>query len=251
MVNMRTRFALLFLATLLPAADVKTFSKTVAMDANGRFSLDTYKGSIHITPWDKAQVDVEARIEADTSGAFSTPVSDVEIRVDGSGSFVGVRTEYMKRSSWMFNEGNLPFVHYTIRMPRGAALRVKDYKSESEIAGIEGDVEFETYKGTARIDGIRRGLHLNTYKGDVRAVFAAFTAPSRVDTYKGTIDVSIPRASKFDLEADLQRRATLDSSFPVTVRSSREGRRFHTGVNGGGSELRVTSYRGDIRLRAQ
>lgn len=247
---MRIRFALLFLATLLPAADVKTFSRTVAMDGSGRFSLDTYKGSIHITAWDKAQVDVEARIEEDTSGAFSTPVSDVEIRMDGSGSFVGVRTDYLKRWS-VFNEGNLPYVHYTIRMPRGAALRVKDYKSETEIAGIEGDVDFETYKGTARILGLRRGLHLNTYKGDVRAVFAAFTAPSSFDTYKGTIDVSVPRASKFDLEADLQRRATLDSAFPVTIRSSREGHRFHTGVNGGGSELRVTSYRGDIRLRAQ
>ncbi|HML16107.1 MAG TPA: hypothetical protein VK419_03740 [Bryobacteraceae bacterium] len=244
------RFALVFAASLLSAADVKNFSKTVPLDANGRFSLDTYKGSIRISAWDRPQVDVEARIVADTSGSFVVPVEDVEIRVEGGGASARVKTDYRKRGS-LFHEGSLPFVHYTIRLPRGASVQVKDYKSESEIAGVEGDVEFETYKGTARLDGLRRTLHLSTYKGDIRAIFAAFTAASRVDTYKGTVDLSVPRNASFDLEADLERRATLDCAFPVTIRSSREGSRFRTGVNGGGAELRVSSYRGDIRLRAQ
>ena len=250
MLNMRTRFALLFAASLLSAADVKNFSKTIPLDGNGQFSLDTYKGSIRITAWDQPQVDVQARIVADTSGTFAMPVDDVDIRVDGSGSSVHVKTDYRKSRS-LFDEGSLPFVHYIIRVPRGANLQVKDYKSESDIAGVDGDVEFETYKGTARLDGLKRALRLNTYKGDIRTIFAAFTAPSRVETYKGTIDLSVPRNSKLDLVADLQRRATLDCAFPVTIRSSRQGQSFRTGVNGGGAELRVSSYRGDIRLRAQ
>lgn len=247
---MRISFALLFLASLASAADVKTIHKTLPLDATGRFSLSTYKGSIRISAWDKAQADIEARIEADTTGSFAAPVDDVEIRVEGGGSSVSVRTNYRTRGS-LFNDGNLPFVHYTIRVPRGAELAVKDYKSESDIAGIEGDVDFETYKGVARLEGLRHALRLGTYKGDVRAIFAAFSASSRLETYKGTIDLTLPGAARFDLEADLSRRATFDSTFPVTLRSSREGRRLRTSVNGGGPELRVSSYRGDIRLRAQ
>lgn len=250
MTDMRIRFALFLAASLLSAADVKDFSRTVPMDAHGRFSLDTYKGSIRITAWDQPRVEVQARIEPDTGGMFSRPVEDVDIRMDGGGSNVNVRTDYAKRWSLM-DDGSLPLVHYTIHVPRGAKLAIKDYKSESDIAGVEGDVEFETYKGAAKLDGLRGGLRLNTYKGDIRANFAAFTAASRAETYKGTIDMSVPKSSRISLEADLERRATFDCAFPVNIRAGREARRFHTDVNGGGPELRVSSYRGDLRLRTQ
>ncbi len=126
------------------------------MDAKGRFSLDTYKGSIHVTAWDQPTVDIQARIEADT-GWNAEPVEDVDIRVDGSGGSVHVKSDYRHHLS--FYEGTLPLVHYTIRVPRGASLSIKDYKSESEISGVLGDVEFETYKGTARLDGLHGALH--------------------------------------------------------------------------------------------
>lgn len=137
-------------AVLLAAAGVKDFSKTVPLDGKGRFTLDTYKGSIHITAWDQPQAQIQARIEEDP-GWRAMPVEDVEIRVDASGGEVRVTTDY-RRQFW--TDGNLPFVHYTIRVPRGAALRIKDYKSESDISGVQGELEFETYKGRARIEDI-------------------------------------------------------------------------------------------------
>lgn len=247
MPDMRFGFALLALASLGLAADVKTFHQMLPLEANGRFTLETYKGSIRISAWDKPQVEIDARIEADLSGGRAVPVEDVEIRADGGGGSVSVHTDY-RRQGW--NDGNLPFVHYTIHMPRGAALHVKDYKSESDIAGVEGDVEFETYKGTARIEGLRRGVSLQTYKGDIRAILAAMAGPANVETYKGTIDMTVPRASRFNIDADLERRATFDCAFPVTIRAGRQRSHFRTAVNGGGPELHVRSYRGDIRLRA-
>ncbi len=246
---MRSLLVLLTLAGgLMFASDFKEFKKTVPMDAKGRFSLDTYKGSIHVTAWDQPTVDIQARIEADT-GWNAEPVEDVDIRVDGSGGGVHVKSDYRHHLS--FYEGSLPLVHYTIRVPRGAGLAIKDYKSVSEISGILGDVEFETYKGSARLDGLRGALHLNTYKGDVRAAFTAFTMPSHVDTYKGTIVISLPRSSAFEIHAGLERRAGFNCDFPRTIRSTRGESEFRSVVNGGGPSLRVTSYRGDISLRAQ
>jgi hypothetical protein len=246
---MNRAFVTLLLASgLVGAADFKEFKQTVPMDANGRFTLDTYKGTIRITAWDQPQVDIQARIVADNSGWFPEPVEDVEILVDRSGGSVRVKTDYRRHLSLV--EGNLPNVNYTIRVPRQASLSVKDYKSETDISEVQGAVEFDTYKGTARLKGLHGALDLKTYKGDIRASFASFSARSHVDTYKGTIDLTLPRASAFNMHAELERRATLDCDFPRTLRSDRHQREMRSTVNGGGPELRVTSYRGSIHLRA-
>ena len=246
MSNMRIPALIVAAAALLSAADVKDFSKTVSLDPKGRFSLDTYKGSIRITAWDQPQAEIRARIEEDW-GFHSVPVEDVEIRVDESAGNVRVKTDYHQHFS--FTEGSLPLVHYTIRVPRGASLQVKDYKSDSEISGVQGEVGFETYKGTARIEGIQGAFDLNTYRGDIRAIFARFAGPSRIDTYKGTVDISLPRSSAFEIRADLQRHAEFDSDFPRTIHSTRRESEVQGAVNGGGPALRVKSYKGNIRLR--
>lgn len=247
MTIMRTLAILVSAASLACAADSKEFRKTVPMDANGRFTLDTYKGSIHITSWDQPQADIQARIVEDP-GWYTMRVEDVEIRVDGSGSNVRVKSDY--RRHWGWTEGNLPFVYYTIRVPRGASLTVEDYKSESDIAGVQGDVEFHTYKGVARLAGLERGLTLKTYKGDVRATFVKFTNRTHVDTYRGTIDLSVPRSSAFEIRAQFERRVDFDCDFPRTINTTRHESEIRSAVNGGGPELRLTSYRGSIRLRA-
>jgi hypothetical protein len=239
---------LLAAATLLSAAsDVKEFHKTLPLDPAGHFSLDTYKGSIRITAWDQPQAEIHARIVPDTFGWFVGSVDDVEIRVDNSPGDVRVKTEYRHHA---FMEGNMPNVEYTIHVPHRVTLSVKDYKSDSDIAGVEGAVDFDTYKGAVRLNGLRGALHLNTYKGDVHATFAGFTAASRVETYKGEIDLSLPRSSAFNLSTKLERHATLDTAFTQTVRSTSHQRGYNGSVNGGGPELRVNSYKGSIRLRS-
>lgn len=239
-------FALVFfLAALASAADVKDFSKTAPLNAKGRFTLDTYKGSIRISAWDQPQAEIRARIVAEP-GWHSMPVEDVEILVDSFGGDVRVKTEYHRH----FNEDNLPRVEYTIRVPRGANLRIKDYKSDSDISGVQGNVEFETYKGTARLDGGAGVFDLSTYKGEIRGNFSRYAGPSRIDTYKGTIDISLPRSSAFELRSSLSRHADLNCDFPRTIHSTHHERSIDGAVNGGGAPLDVRSYRGNIRLRS-
>jgi hypothetical protein len=238
---------LLAAATLISAADVKEFHKTLPLDPTGHFSLDTYKGSIRITAWDQPQAEIHARIVADPFGWFAGSVDDVEIRVDNSPGDVRVKTDYHHHP---FIEGNMPNVEYTIHVPRRATLSVKDYKSDSDVSGVEGAVDFDTYKGAVRLNGLRGALHLTTYKGDVHATFASFTAASRIDTYKGEIDLSLPRTSAFTLSTKLERHATVDSDFAQTFRSTAHQRGYNSSVNGGGPELRVSSFKGEIRLRS-
>ena len=234
---------------ILSASDSKDIHRTFPLDSRGHVTIDTYKGSIHVSTWDRNEVDVAVRIEED-GDVFAQPVKRADVRFDAS----AIDLRITSNNQWSFVlDGVAPLYRYTIRMPRTASLRIKDYKSDSEISDLSGDLQFDTYKGSVQLKNHSGGLTVNTYKGEVRADFAAITAPVRVDTYKGDIELRMPRDSRFDLSTDLGRRGSdPDNDFARYVRTSNWRDRTHRSqVNGGGPEVRVRSYKGEFRLRAR
>jgi len=242
---------LIFVATaagILSAADSKDIHRTFPLDSRGHVSIDTYKGSIHVSTWDRNEIDVAVRIEED-GDVFAQNVRYADVHFDASAIDVRITSS----DQWFFLDGVAPLYHYTIRMPRTASLRIKDYKSDSEVSDLAGDLQVDTYKGSVQLRNHSGGLTVNTYKGDVRADFAAVMAPVRIETYKGDIDLRMPRDSRFDLSTDLGRRGgDPDNDFARYVRTSNFRDRTHRSqVNGGGQEVRVRSYKGEFRLRAR
>jgi len=240
--HMRTLFLITALAGVLSAADSKEIRRTVPLDPEGRVVLETYKGTIYVSTWDRDEVVVDVRIEEDRSGWFfgAQPVSRSDVKIDASRA--EVRLESKSDIVPTILSGAVPFFRYTIRMPRRASLRIKDYKSEADIDGLGGDLDLNTYKGTVRVRDLSGRLRLNTYKGTVRADFSDFKNNSSIETFKGSIELGLPRESRFDLRNDLGRRAGLDSDFPYR----RDGP-----VNGGGPDLRLKSHKGRFRLVAR
>jgi len=233
---------------LLTAADSKDIHKAFPLDSHGSVTIDTYKGSIHVTTWDRNEVDVSVRIEED-GDVFSQSIKRADVRFDASPREVRMKSD----SEWFFLDGVPPLYQYTVKMPRTASLRIKDYKSESDISDLAADLQFNTYKGSLQLRNFSSGLTANTYKGDIHADFAAVTAPVRIDTYKGDIDLRMPRDGKFDLSTESgRRRGDPDSDFARFVRTSNSRDRIHRSqVNGGGPEVRLRSYKGEFRLRAR
>lgn len=236
-------------AGFLTAADSKDIHRTLPLDSRGHVTVDTYKGSIRVSTWDRNEVDVAVRIEED-GDVFAQSLRRADVRFDASASDVRITSS----NQWsFFLDGAAPLYHYTIRMPRTASLRIKDYKSESEVSDLAADLEINTYKGTLQLRNFSGGLKVDTYKGEIRADFAAVTAPVRIETYKGSIDLRMPRDSRFDLATDLgRRRGDPDSDFARYVRTSNSrDRTRRSQVNGGGPEVRVRSYKGEFSLRAR
>ncbi|MCU1336102.1 MAG: hypothetical protein JWO19_1683 [Bryobacterales bacterium] len=234
-------------ACALPAAPSKDIHRTFPLDSHGRVTIDTYKGSVRVSTWDRNEIDIAVRIEEDGE-PFAQNVARADVRFDASPSDVRIKSD----NDWFFLDGIAPLYHYTVRMPRTASLRIKDYKSESEVNDLAADLQVDTYKGSLQLRNYAGGLMVSTYKGDIRTDFAAVTARSRIETYKGHVDLQMPRESRFDLYSDLGRRAELDSDFARYVRASNSGdRAYRSPVNGGGPELRLKSYKGEFRLRAR
>ena len=253
----------MFVVTLALAQDSREISKTVPLKTDGDVVIDTYKGSIDITTWDKPQVEIHARIEADDE--FNTKYSaekvrDTEVRIDASDGRVKIKTDYdgvHERHdgfwSWFEDEsGSLPLVHYTIIMPATAHLSIKDYKSTSSVKNLRSDLEFNTYKGDVEIVSLEGSLKLETYKGTARVDFNKLKDRSRFETYKGKITISLPKKSGFDLDADLGYKTDFSSDFDIELETHgrhHHNAEFHGPVGGGGTALALRSTKGSIRLR--
>ena len=252
---------LLFGCGTIFSQEAREVRKTVELNKDGEVYIDTYKGSITIDTWDKPEVEIYAKIEPDGWDRHSREkVRNTEIRIDDSPNRVRIKSDYEEvhsHSSWFFglfddNSGSLPFVYYTITMPSTAHLRIKDYKSESKISDLASSVNMETYKGRVDFKNLNGSVDLETYKGEVHVEFTKMRDDSRFETYKGNIDITMPKNAGFALDADIGRHADLHSDFDISVRSRhRDEERYHTSMNGGGPLLRISTEKGDIRLKAR
>ena len=257
------------------AQDDKTLSFSESLDDDGTLIVETHKGSVVVTVWDRDEVEAEVRIVADGNDAL---VEGTDVIVRHTGRTVRFETEYdvdawddlRKRGIFgVFSDGfSSPFVHYEIRMPRTARLRIDDHKSEIRVTGLQADLTIETHKGIVDVKDLDGALRLETHKGIVDVHFSRLADDSVVDTYKGTVTLFLPEDEGFDLYADLSRKGDLDSDF--RVEDDRRGRRDRDGdgywdaddddddgdqiyraeVNGGGPRLRLDTYKGRFNLRA-
>ncbi len=165
---------LFFFVCLVVGQETKEVQKSGSFSQNGRLYVDTYKGTVDILPWDKSEINVNATVEADGNGRESrAQVQDTEIRIDLSSNIAHVKTDYdhVTRRHRGFlglfgvNTDHLPFVHYTIKVPRTTAVVIKDYKSRTTIDGLQADADVDTYKGEIKIERLSGSLDLQTYQG--------------------------------------------------------------------------------------
>jgi hypothetical protein len=234
------------------AADSKDLSRTVALNSTGWVRLETYKGSVQVSTWDRPEVEIHARIEAAGSSADDRRLFDgTEIEIDQSPDSLHIATKY-PRPCCGVDSGTNPDVAYSIRMPRTARLSIHDHRSNLEIRDLSAALDITTHRGTARIDRLSGPLDLTTHRGEAHVDFASFTGPSRVETHRGSIQLRLPRDSRFELNAQLDRRSSIESDFPMMAHLARRaGGDLNGAVNGGGPSLRLSTGKGKIRVEAR
>ena len=227
-------------------------NRTMPLAANGSLTVENHKGAIHVTTWDRAEVEIQARIQpAPDEPMNQRRFQETEVMIEGGASDVEVRTKYPDwESCCSQDEGNNPEVRYTIRMPRSGRLTIRDHRSEIEVADLAGALDIDTHAGKVKVARLSGPLQLTTHRGDATIEFAHFSGGSSVDTHAGTIQLLLPRNTGFQLDADTDRNASLSTDFAVMTRT--EGRKsssVHGAVNGGGPTLKITSHRGEIQIR--
>jgi hypothetical protein len=234
------------------AESARSVSRTVPLDPRGEVVIQTFKGSVDVTAWDRSEVRIDARIAADGDPAL-VPLTDV--RIGGGAGRVVIESNYDKVAAYFRTradgqETSLPFVRYTIKMPRAAALHIDDHKSETRVAGLAGEVNIDTHKGRVRVEGLAGAIHLATHKGSADVRFARRVAASSFDTYKGNITINVPAGAGADLVADLGRRGRLEPSPRVSWLRGGDNV-YRARMNGGGPRIDLATYKGTIRVESR
>ncbi|HEV7433185.1 MAG TPA: DUF4097 family beta strand repeat-containing protein [Steroidobacteraceae bacterium] len=138
----------------LPAwAATRAFNAQKPADPAGTVEVVNVAGSIEISGWDQATVDV--------SGSIGERVERVD--VTSSANRTSIRVVLPSGNSWNGDSE----AHLKIRVPQKSALEVSLVSSDLRIAGVSGNQHLQTVSGD--IAGEASGdLQVNTVSGDVK-----------------------------------------------------------------------------------
>jgi len=235
----------------------REIKKTLPLAADGAVSIETFKGNVTITAWDSPQVEIVARIEPDgISPNDAENVQNTDVRIEASGDSVLIKSDYEKVSRHTFgfdeNQGSLPLINYTIKMPATARLNITDQRSTTRIDRLRSDLRIHTHRGSVVVTGFQGSINLETHRGDARVEFASLGRDSRFETHRGDIEVVVPRGGGFNLDSSVGKGGSLDSDIDLRALVQSQDRRsirYGGAVNGGGPLLHMAGDRGHFRLQ--
>jgi len=240
------------------AAETRNIDRTLPLSAAGAVTLDVHNGSIQVRTWDRPEVEVHVRIEShDSSSASRRRANQVSVDIEGSPDRVSIKSRMFERDTWsvwylMFGDwADAPKVSYSITAPKGVRWRISDHNANAEIRDVNAALDVSTHNGSVRVVNLGGPLALSMHNGYANIDFASFTSDSRIATHNGTVELAMPAASRFAVDAR-GHHIHVSSDFPVAIRSSDFGRRDVSGsVNGGGPKLQLTAHNGGFRIRSK
>jgi hypothetical protein len=261
------------LALAVPAAgQTREFRQSVPFQPGSELTFDTDKGSVVLTAWDRAEVAVFARIEADEreeADYARRVVEAARIEITGGAQRLSIRSNFddVPEKGGRWNYRQLPNIHYQIQAPRSVVLRLTVDRSRASLNGftgrfhlqtdrspldardLSGDVQIKMDRGEMRLDTLRGSLNLETDRTNSRIVGFAIEADSHLQISRGTVDVSVPDRQRLSVSARTGRRIAFSSEFPIPRRGVND--RIEGPINGGGPRLSVDGDRSEVRLRRQ
>jgi hypothetical protein len=154
----------------------------------------------------------------------------------------------------------------TVEVPTGVDLQVHTYNNgDLVIQNIQGVVELTNYNGEITAENISGSVVATTYNGEIKVTFdkVAENSPMSFSTYNGDIDLTFPTTFKASLKMKTERGdiysgfdVNLIKSNPVQKKDTKSGtfkvvidEWMKGDINGGGPELTVKNYNGDIYVR--
>lgn len=175
---------------------------------------------------------------------------------------VSENANYVKVESGSWNNK----MNLEIEVPSGFDVKVSSYNDgDILISNVEGEVEITTYNGEIAAENISGSVIATTYNGEIKVTFDKVKdgVPMSYSTYNGDIDITFPASFKgtfkmkteqgeilsgFDMKmiesGPVQKKDTKSGTYKVVIDEWVKGE-----VNGGGAEISMRNYNGDVIIR--
>lgn len=211
---------------------------------------------------DRIRVSVNVNVDkgndkpaASKEGLKKISGSTLDLEASESGNVVKVNS-----NSW--NQK----INLEIEVPSGFDVQMHTYNDgELVISNVQGELELNNYNGEITAEAISGSAVATSYNGDIKVSFDKVTegTPMSFSTYNGDIDLSFPAALKASLKMKTEQGEIL-SGFDMAITKSSPVQKKDTkagtykvvidewvkgDINGGGPELTMKNYNGDIIIR--
>jgi DUF4097 and DUF4098 domain-containing protein YvlB len=135
-------------------------------------------GSVKVTGWDKAEVQVKGTLGDDAELAFDGTEKRTRIEVEVEGNPMGTRSDL------------------EVWVPVGSTVDVEGFQATITVSGVTGGVKAETVNGSITQSGAAKGVELQSVNGAIEATKA--TGRVLLEAVNGTVTV---REGSGDLDA--------------------------------------------------
>ncbi len=219
-------------------------TRTRTLAAGGSLTVDGGRnGGIGVEGWDRDEVSVTARVQANARSASRAEELAAAVRLQADDGHLSARGPDTGRGeSWS--------VSWEIRVPRHQDLRLEAHNGGISVVGIDGRAELRTVNGGLRLEDLAGEVDGRTTNGGVHVVLSGATWDGRgmdVETTNGGIELVVPDDYSAELETGTV-NGGIDLDFPVSVRG-RLSRILTATLGDGGPPVRVRTTNGGVRVR--
>jgi DUF4097 and DUF4098 domain-containing protein YvlB len=176
----RSLLAAILLATSATSLAGTPINESRDVDANARIEISNVRGSVTVSVWDQARVQVSGTLGSGSKG----------LSITGSSSNLEIEVRGPEQSGW-FNWGSSARMEDTIldvRLPRTTELTVETVSADITVTGVEGRLlDTSSVSGKIRLDSTARDLEVGRFSGTIE--FSGSGDRAHVDTVSGDIDL--------------------------------------------------------------
>jgi len=226
----------------LKAALTEELHKTYPLDADGRVSLKNVNGAVHITAWDRNEVQVDAVKRAQTKQALD----EASIVIDSSSGSISIRTRYPEEN----HRRDHASVEYTLKVPKRSRLSaIESVNGGVDVTGVTGDAKISSVNGSVKASGLAGDANLTTVNGQVEANFDRAEGSITLNTVNGGIALSLPPRTNAEITAHtVHGRITNDFGIPMPNGLKIGGSLSGRIGSGSGGRIKVNTVNGGIRI---
>jgi hypothetical protein len=223
---------------------------------SGDIEVEAYDGNEIVIVADAPMRDANGPEEPRPDGLVRIQSSSVGLTVEEGDNRVSVRMDFSPKN-----------VDLEVRVPRRTSVKANLVNGgDIEITGLTGEHELQNVNGDTIASDISGSAVLNSTNGDVRATFASVdgTKPMSFTSFNGDVDVALPANLSADLLVSSQ-QGDVFTDFDVTIeqdpnRVERSGdargryvvrmqRSMRYAIGGGGPDIQLRTFNGDIMIR--
>jgi len=223
---------------------------------SGDIEVEGYDGSEVIVVADAPVHDPEREEAPRADGLRRVQTSSVGLTVEEGDNKVAVRMDFSPRN-----------VDLQVRVPRRTSVHANLVNGgDISIEGVTGEHELQNVNGDVIAMDISGSAVLNSTNGDVRATFASVgnDRPMSFTSFNGDVDVALPANLAADLLVTSQQGDVftdfefVEQQDPAAVeRSGDAGGRYRVRmqretryeIGGGGRDIQLRTFNGDIMIR--